>query len=45
MSEFESRLGQEFSLPHSVQTGSEAHPTAYPMGTVGFFTGDKAAGT
>jgi hypothetical protein len=23
------------SLPHSVQTGSEAHPVSYPMGTEG----------
>jgi hypothetical protein len=33
-SEFESQQGQEFSLPHIVQTGSGVHPT-YPMGTVG----------
>jgi hypothetical protein len=38
-SEFESRYGQEFSLLHVVQTGSEAHPASYPMGT-----GGKAAG-
>jgi hypothetical protein len=31
-SEFESRWGQEFSLLH-VQTGSQVHPTSYPMGT------------
>jgi hypothetical protein len=30
-SEFESLYGQEMSL-HVVQTGSGAHPTAYPMG-------------
>jgi hypothetical protein len=23
---------QDFSLPHSVQTGSGAHPISYPMG-------------
>jgi hypothetical protein len=28
-----------------VQTGSEAHPTFYPMGTGGSFPGGKAAGT
>jgi hypothetical protein len=32
-SEFEFRYGQEFSLPHIVQTGSGVHPTSYPMGT------------
>jgi hypothetical protein len=25
--------GQDFSLPHSVQTGSGAHPDSYSMGT------------
>jgi hypothetical protein len=24
--------GKKFSLPHSVQTGSRAHPASYPMG-------------
>jgi hypothetical protein len=43
-SEFESRYGQEFSLLQIVQTGSEVHPTAYPMGTGGSFPGGKAAG-
>jgi hypothetical protein len=33
-----------FSLLHSVQIGSEAHPTSYPMGTCGSFPGVKAAG-
>jgi hypothetical protein len=28
-----------FSLHHCVQTGSEAHPASYPMGTRGFFPG------
>jgi hypothetical protein len=37
-------MGQEFSLLHVVQTGSEAHPTSYPMGTGGSFPGGKAAG-
>jgi hypothetical protein len=32
-SEFESLYGQEFSLLHVFQTGSEAHPASYPMGT------------
>jgi hypothetical protein len=32
-SEFESQWEQEFSLLHVVQTGSEAHPASYPMGT------------
>jgi hypothetical protein len=35
--------GQKFSLLHSVQTGSEAHPASYPMGTGGSFPGGKAA--
>jgi hypothetical protein len=43
-SEFESRLGQEFSLLHVVQTGSGVHPTSYSMGSGGFFPGGKAAG-
>jgi hypothetical protein len=36
-SEFERRWGQEFSLPHVVQTGFEVHPTSYSMGTGGSF--------
>jgi hypothetical protein len=28
---------QDFSLHHSVQTDSEAHPASYPMGTGGSF--------
>jgi hypothetical protein len=43
-SEFESRWGQEFSLVHIVQTGSEVHPTSCPMGTGGSFPGGKTAG-
>jgi hypothetical protein len=35
---------RDFSLLHSVQTGSAAHLSSYPMGTVGFFPGAKAAG-
>jgi hypothetical protein len=35
--EFESRYGEEFSLLQIVQTGSEVHPTSYPMGTGGSF--------
>jgi len=34
-----------FSLHHRVQTGSEAHPASYPMGTRGSFPGGKAAET
>jgi hypothetical protein len=33
-----------FSLRHSVQNGSEAHPASYPMGTKGSFLGGKAVG-
>jgi hypothetical protein len=40
----ESWWGQEFSILHSVQTGSGVHPTSYPMGTGGFFPGGKAVG-
>jgi hypothetical protein len=43
-SDFDSRLGQKFSLLHVVQTGSEAHPASYLMGTRGSFPGGKAAG-
>jgi hypothetical protein len=32
-----------FSLSHSVQNGSGAHPASYPMGTTGSFPGGKAA--
>jgi hypothetical protein len=31
-------------LYRRVQTGSEAHPASYPMGTKGSFSGSKAAG-
>jgi len=34
----------KFFLHHRVQTGSEAHPASYPMGTRVFFPGSKAAG-
>jgi hypothetical protein len=34
----------DFSLHHSVQIGSGAHPASYPMGTRGSFPGGKAAG-
>jgi hypothetical protein len=40
---FESQWGQEFSLPQVVQTGSGVHPTSYPTGTGGSFSGGKAA--
>jgi hypothetical protein len=33
-----------FSLHHSVQNGSGAHPASYPMGTGVSFPGGKAAG-
>jgi hypothetical protein len=33
-----------FSLHHRVQNGSGAHPASSPIGTRGFFPGDKAAG-
>jgi hypothetical protein len=35
---------QDFSLLHSVQTDSGAHPVSYPMGTGGFFPRGKAEG-
>jgi hypothetical protein len=34
----------DFSLLHSVQTGSGSNPTSYSMGTKGLFPGGKAAG-
>jgi hypothetical protein len=40
--EFDSQ--QEFSLLHSVQIDTGAHPVFYPKGTSGFFVGVKAAG-
>jgi hypothetical protein len=43
-SEFKSRCGQEFSLLHVVQTGSGVHPSSYPIGTGGSFSGSKATG-
>jgi hypothetical protein len=33
----------KFSLHHSVQNGSGAHPASYPMGTRGSFPGGKAS--
>jgi hypothetical protein len=44
-SEFESRMGQEFSLLQVVQTGSGVHPTSYTMGTGGSFLGVKRPGS
>jgi hypothetical protein len=41
---FDSRQGQDLSLLHSVQTGPEAHPASYPMGTGGSFPGVKQQG-
>jgi hypothetical protein len=37
-------VGVRFSSLHVVQTGSEAHPASYSMGTGGSFPGRKAAG-
>jgi hypothetical protein len=34
---------KDFSLFHSVQTISGAHPASYTMGTGGSFTGGKVA--
>jgi hypothetical protein len=34
---------KDFSLLHTVQTGSGAHPTFYQMGTMGSFHMDKAS--
>jgi hypothetical protein len=33
--------GKRFSLLHSVQTGSGAHPASYPMCTLGSFPGGE----
>jgi hypothetical protein len=44
-SEFESRLGKEFSLLYVIQTSSGVHPTSNAMGTGGSFPGGKAART
>jgi hypothetical protein len=30
---FDSKQRQEFSILHSVQTGSGAHPASFPIGT------------
>jgi hypothetical protein len=43
-SELESRYGQEFYRLHVVETGSEAHPAYYPIGTGGSFPAGKVAG-
>jgi hypothetical protein len=37
-------VGQEFSLLHVIQTGSEAHPASYQMGTGGSFPWEKRPG-
>jgi len=37
-------LAGNFSLHHRVQTGSEAHPAFYAMGTRDSFSGGKAVG-
>jgi len=33
-----------FSLHHRVQNGSGVYQASYPMGTRGYFSGDKVAG-
>jgi hypothetical protein len=40
--EVRSPTGADFSSSLCVQTGSEAHPASYPMGTRGSFPGGKA---
>jgi hypothetical protein len=40
---FNSWQGQDFSVLHSVQTGSGAHPASYPMGSRFDFHRSKAA--
>jgi hypothetical protein len=35
-------MGKKFSLLYSVQTGSGAHPTSYPVGTGGSLLCGKA---
>jgi hypothetical protein len=42
--EFESWYGQEFSLLHVVQIGSEVHPTSYTIGNGGSLPGVKRPG-
>jgi hypothetical protein len=37
-------VASRISLLQIVQTGSEVHPTSYPMDTKGFSPGGKAAG-
>jgi hypothetical protein len=36
---------KEFSVLHSLQTGTGAHPVSYPMSTGTYFPGGNAAGT
>jgi hypothetical protein len=43
MAQFPAGAGN-FSLHHSVQNGSDAHPASYPMGTRGSFPVDEEAG-
>jgi hypothetical protein len=43
---FSSRQGRvSFSIGHSIQTGSVAHPASYPMNTGGSFPGGKVTGS
>jgi hypothetical protein len=37
-------VARNFSLPHRVQTGSEAYAASNPVGTRGSFPGGKVAG-
>jgi hypothetical protein len=37
-------VGSRIFFLHVVQTGSEVHPSSYPMGTGGSFSGGKAVG-
>jgi hypothetical protein len=41
---FNSWQGQDLSFLHCVQTGSEAHPASYPVGTGSLFMGKKRPG-
>jgi hypothetical protein len=43
-SQFESRKGEKFSLPHIVQISSGDHPASYPMEPWDLFLGDIGRG-
>jgi hypothetical protein len=38
------RVNKSFSVFHIFQTGLEAHPVSYPMGTGGHYSASKATG-